>query len=100
MISGNVKKLEIDANGNLRAETEYTLTDGSKVTGHTRYSALNFSTDKVLAEKDGVIEELKKRVNTLEETKNGKKSLEEETPDKDTPVQKDGTFKWKFIENV
>jgi hypothetical protein len=50
MISGVAKRIEIDANGNLRVETEYTLTDGSKTIGHTRYSALNFSLDMI--EKD------------------------------------------------
>lgn len=48
MISGSVKGIAIDDNGNLKVETEYTLTDGSKTTGHTRYSALNFSKDKIL----------------------------------------------------
>ena len=48
MISGQVKKCEIDTNGNLRVETEYTLTDGSKTTGHTRYSCINFSRDNIL----------------------------------------------------
>ena len=57
-------------------------------------------TDKVLAEKDSAIEELKKRIGTLEETKNGKKSLEEESSDDDTDVKKDGTFRWNFIDRV
>ena len=60
-------------------------------------------TDKVLAEKDGVIEELKKRVGTLEETKNGKKSLEEEGSDDDEKskhLKKDGTFEWTFMDRV
>jgi hypothetical protein len=43
MIKGEAKKIEIDQNGNLKVETEYTLTDGSKTIGHTRYSTFNFS---------------------------------------------------------
>ena len=57
-------------------------------------------TSKALTEKDAVIEELKKRVGTLEETKNGKKSLEEETvdePGESKHIKKDGTFEWTFL---
>lgn len=47
MISGRVVKKEIDSNGNIRVETEYTLTDGSKQLGHTRYTWSNFTPENV-----------------------------------------------------
>ena len=50
MISGQVKKVDIDQNGNIRVETEYTLTDGTKTIGHTRYNFLNYSRENI--EKD------------------------------------------------
>lgn len=43
MISGKVIGKEIDENGNIRVATEYTLTDGSKKVGHTRYDFRNFT---------------------------------------------------------
>jgi hypothetical protein len=48
MISAKVLGSEIDDNGNIKVKTEYTLTDGSKTIGHTRYNALNFSKEKIL----------------------------------------------------
>jgi hypothetical protein len=50
MISGQVIKKEIDSNGNIKVETEYTLTDGSKQIGHTRYDCFNYSEAQVLAD--------------------------------------------------
>jgi len=50
MISGRVIGKEIDENGNIKIATQYTLTDGSKKTGYTRYNARNFSEAKVLAD--------------------------------------------------
>lgn len=58
MISGQCKKVELDQNGNLRVETEYTLTDGSKTTGHTRYSCQNFS-------KEAIAKDVKQNCETL-----------------------------------
>lgn len=48
MISGKVIGKEIDENGNIRVKTEYTLTDGSKKVGSTRYNFKNFSQEMVL----------------------------------------------------
>ena len=67
MISGSVKKLEIDANGNLRAETEYTLTDGSKTIGNTRYSCMNFSKEKIAEDVKAHCETLMKKVWNLKQ---------------------------------
>ncbi len=62
MISGKVLSAMIDENGNIKVESEYTLTDGSKKIGHTRYNAFNFSTDKVLEDVKTHCETLMKRV--------------------------------------
>lgn len=43
MIKGKVLSSEIDHNGNILIKTEYTLTTGAKVIGHTRYNFRNFS---------------------------------------------------------
>jgi hypothetical protein len=59
MISAKVLNASIDDNGNLKVATEYTLTDGSKQTGHTRYSAQNFSKDKILEDVKSQCENLK-----------------------------------------
>jgi len=51
MISAKVKLATLDQKtNNILVATEYTLTDGSKVTGHTRYSYHNYSREKVLAD--------------------------------------------------
>lgn len=47
MITGKVIGTEIDQNGNIKVATEYTLTDGSKKIGHTRYNFLNFTPENV-----------------------------------------------------
>lgn len=48
MISGKVVGTSIDDNGNIKVETEYTLTDGSKQMGRTRFNFLNFSQENIL----------------------------------------------------
>lgn len=48
MISGKVIGKSIDENGNIKVESEYTLTDGSKTTGVTRYHYSMFTPEKVL----------------------------------------------------
>ena len=67
MISGNVKGIAIDDNGNLKVETEYTLTDGSKTIGHTRYSAQNFSKDKILEDVKSQCENLMRKTWNLKQ---------------------------------
>ena len=47
MISARVLSSALDENGNIKVATEYTLTDNSKVTGHTRYNALNYSREAI-----------------------------------------------------
>lgn len=58
MIKGQTKRCYLDKNGNITVETEYTLTDGSKVTGHTRYSCQNFS-------KEAIAKDVKQHCETL-----------------------------------
>ena len=65
MISAEVKKAELDENGNIKVETEYTLTDGSKKIGHTRYNALNFSKAAIQKDIDTHCETLMTRVYML-----------------------------------
>ena len=65
MISGKVLKSEIDENGNIKVETEYTLTDGSKKIGNTRYNFKNFSKEKVLEDVKTHCETLMTRVYSL-----------------------------------
>lgn len=65
MISGQVKKSEIDENGNIKVEIEFTLTDGSKTTGYTRYNAFNFSRDKLEKDVKQHCETLMKKVYSL-----------------------------------
>lgn len=48
MISGKMIDKQIDENGNIKVTTEYTLTDGSKVQGATRYNCFNYSKAKIL----------------------------------------------------
>jgi len=67
MISGKVKKLEIDDNGNLKVETEYTLTDGSKTIGNTRYSCMNFSKEKIAEDVKAHCETLIKKIWNLKQ---------------------------------
>lgn len=62
MISGKVLKSEIDENGNIRVVTEYTLTDGSKKIGNTRYNYVNFSREAVQKDVDTHCETIMKRV--------------------------------------
>ena len=65
MISGKVKGIDIDNNGNLRVTTEYTLTDGSKRTGNVRYTPFNFSRERVLNDIKQHCETLMRRVYTI-----------------------------------
>ena len=53
--------------------------------------------DGKLSEKDKKIEELEKRLKTVEDVKGAKKSLEEEEPADNKEIKKE--FRWKFIEN-
>ena len=62
MISAKVLNSSIDDNGNLKVATEYTLTDGSKQIGHTRYSAQNFSRDMILKDIKSQCENLIRKV--------------------------------------
>lgn len=65
MISGQAKGITIDDNGNLKVETEYTLTDGTKLTGHTRYSCMNFSKAQVLEDIKSHCENLMRKTYNL-----------------------------------
>lgn len=65
MIKGKVIGSTIDDNGNIKVEAEYTLTDGSKVTGKTRYNCFSFSKEKVLVDIKEHCETLMKRVYSL-----------------------------------
>ncbi len=62
MIQGKVLGSVLDENGNIKVGTEYTLTDGSKKIGHTRYNWLNFSKERVLADVKTHCETLMKKV--------------------------------------
>ena len=62
MISAQVVKAELDENSNIKVETEYTLTDNSKVIGHTRYNALNFSREAIQKDIDTHCETLMRKV--------------------------------------
>ncbi|MFA5133085.1 MAG: hypothetical protein WC444_07200 [Candidatus Paceibacterota bacterium] len=50
MIKGQVIAHMIDENGNIKVQTEYTLSDGSRVTGYTHYDAIHFTKEKVIAD--------------------------------------------------
>jgi hypothetical protein len=65
MISGRALSCEIDENGNIRVATEYTLTDGSKQIGHTRYNCFGFSTDAIAKDVKAHCETLMKKVYAL-----------------------------------
>lgn len=65
MISGKVLGVSIDDNGNIKVKTEYTLTDGTKVTGHTRYNCFNFSLERILNDIKTHCETLMRRVYAL-----------------------------------
>ncbi len=65
MISGKVIGKEIDQNGNIMVSTEYTLTDGSKKVGHTRYNFINFSEATVLKDVKTHCETLMRKVYAL-----------------------------------
>jgi archaellum component FlaC len=65
MISGQVTGIGIDDHGNIKVTTEYTLTDGSKSIGNTRYSFENFSKAKILEDVKSQCENLMRKVYTL-----------------------------------
>jgi hypothetical protein len=67
MISGQAKSITIDENGNLKVATEYTLTDGSKQTGHTRYNCFNFSKDMLLKDIQSQCENLMRKTYNLKQ---------------------------------
>ena len=67
MISAKVLVSEIDQNGNIKVATEYTLTDGSKQIGHTRYSAQNFSKEKILEDVKSQCENLMRKTWNLKQ---------------------------------
>lgn len=70
MILAQVLSQEIDENGNIKVATEYTLTDGSKKVGHTRYDCFGFSKAKIS-------EDIKAHCETLmRKTYNLKQNLE------------------------
>ncbi len=65
MISGKVLSTVIDENGNIKVQAEYTLTDGSKKIGHTRYNFVNFSAEAIQKDVKTHCETLMKRVYAL-----------------------------------
>ena len=67
MITGQVKGIAMDDHGNLKVETEYTLTDGEKTTGYTRYNCLNFSKAKVLQDVKAQCENLMMKIYNLKQ---------------------------------
>lgn len=67
MISGSVVNKEIDINGNIRVTTEYTLTDGSKILGTTRYNFLTFSAAQMLQDIKDHCETLMRKIYNLKE---------------------------------
>ena len=67
MIRGEAKSIEIDDNGNLKVATEYTLTDGSKQIGHTRYNCFNFSKDMLLRDIQSQCENLMRKTYNLKQ---------------------------------
>ena len=67
MISGQVQSCTLDDNGNIKVQTEYTLTDGSKVVGHTRYDCRNFSKAKILEDVKTQCENLMKKTYSLKQ---------------------------------
>jgi len=65
MISGKVLNNAIDDNGNIKVTTEYTLTDGNKITGITRYNFINFTKENVLADIKNKCEGLMQKIYAL-----------------------------------
>ena len=62
MITGKVLNAQIDQHGNVKVATEYTLTDGTKIIGHTRYNFINYTREKVLEDVKTHCETLMKKV--------------------------------------
>ena len=67
MISGKVIGSTIDDRGNIKVKTEYTLTNGMKVIGFTRYNFLNFSKEKILKDVKTHCETLMKKTYGLKQ---------------------------------
>ena len=68
MISGKVLSKEIDQNGNIKVHAEYTLTDGSKVQGATRYNCFNYSEANVLKDVKTHCETLMRKTYNLKQS--------------------------------
>ena len=67
MISGQATAIAIDDNGNIKVTTEYTLTDGSKTIGHTRYDCFNFSLVKIEEDIKSQCENLMRKIYNLKQ---------------------------------
>ena len=67
MISGQVIGCEIDQNGNLKVATEYTLTDGSKQIGYTRYNCFNFTVENIQEDIKAQCENLMQKIYNLKQ---------------------------------
>ena len=67
MISAQVTGKSIDDNGNIKVTTEYTLTDGSKSIGNTRYNCFNFSEAAVLKDIKDQCENLMRKTYALKQ---------------------------------
>ena len=67
MISGKVLSKEVDAHGNIKVYTEYTLTDNSKVQGAVRYNCFNYNEAKVLEDVKAHCETLMKKTYALKQ---------------------------------
>lgn len=65
MITGKVVKKEVDENGNIKISTEYTLTDGTKRIGVTRYNFRGFNAGIVKDDIKHHCETLMKKVHGL-----------------------------------
>ena len=76
MISGRVIGKQIDENGNIKVQTEYTLSDGSKVIGNSRYAFHNFTKEKVLVDIKAHCESLMIKTFSLKEHQKMIKSVD------------------------
>ena len=65
MIKGKVLGTDIDINGNIQVQVEYTLTDGTKIVKPTKYNFINFSRDAIAADIKKHCEVLMRKVYTL-----------------------------------
>jgi hypothetical protein len=67
MISGRAISCELDENGNIKVGAEYTLTDGTKVTGFTRYDCIGFSKELLAADIKAHCETLMRKIYNLKQ---------------------------------